>query len=70
LTRLVAGRCVTPLNRLDVADECALGRLASRPLTGPYLDPQPLALVARRALDPLAILFAQELQASIAKLID
>lgn len=71
LTRLVAdGTRVTLLNRLDVADECALGRLAFRPLIAPYLDPQPLALVARRALDPLAILFAEELQARLAKLID
>jgi DNA-binding transcriptional LysR family regulator len=72
LTRLVAdsSQRVTLLNRLDVADECAMGRLAFRPLIAPYLDPQPLALVARRALDPLAILFAEELQASLARLID
>jgi DNA-binding transcriptional LysR family regulator len=71
LIRLVAGsQRVTLLNRLDVADECAMGRLAFRPLIAPYLDPQPLALVARRALDPLAILFAEELQASLARLID
>jgi DNA-binding transcriptional LysR family regulator len=71
LTRLVAGsERVTLLNRLDVAGECAAGRLAFRPLVAPFLDPQPLALVSRRAPDPLAVLFADELQASLARLVD
>lgn len=71
LIRIVAdSRRVTLLNRLDVADECAMGRLVFRPLIAPYLDPQPLALVARPALDPLAILFATALQSALATLID
>jgi DNA-binding transcriptional LysR family regulator len=71
LKRLIMGsRRLTLLNRLDVADECSAGHLAFRPLIAPYLDPQPLALVARRTPEPLAMLFAEELRVTLPKLVD
>jgi DNA-binding transcriptional LysR family regulator len=71
LKRLVAdGSRVTLLNRLDVADDLAAGRLTFRPVLAPYLDPQPLALVARRRPDPLSHLFAEALRAELPKLAD
>ncbi|MDE1569532.1 LysR family transcriptional regulator [Aquabacter sp. P-9] len=73
LKRLVTGTSrVTLLNRLDVAYECAQGTLAFRRLVEPFLDPQPLALVARArsTTGPMTNLFTEALRARLPPLAD
>jgi DNA-binding transcriptional LysR family regulator len=71
LKRLVteSGR-VTLLNRLDVADECASGRLTFRKVIAPRLDPQPLSLVSRRVSEPLSLLLVESLAAQLPQFAD